>query len=174
MSKIALGAASLFATLLRVAGYILGIPMLLFTALAVVDVANGLSVSILLFLLAFDLACALLVYGGMRIKRRVLRFKRYVWLISQEGITSIPKLAVETHQTALYVKNDLYSMIRSRYFVNARIDETSARIIIEHPLDELDVTGLDTETVVCTGCGASVTKRRNTAASCEYCGSAVA
>ena len=156
-------------------GYALGIPIMLTTILGISMLLKGNSEEGLfaatLFFLVIDLACVVLIIIGLRIKRRIRRFKEYVHLISQEQITSLREIADATGRTFSFVESDLQSMIRHKFFPSARIDEITEEIIITRSLNGIDITGLDMETVFCMGCGAPVVKRRHSAAQCEYCGS---
>ena len=173
MSKIFLVLHALLGKVFSIVGYVMGASFLFTTILAFsMPVKDGQVSSIFIFG-GLTLACAGLVAAGLRIKRRIQRFKEYVHLISQKKKTLLADMAKETGKTVEFIKNDLQTMIKLKYFANAHIDEAGLELVVDKPFDGVDVTGIDMETVVCKGCGASVFKRRNTVVQCEYCGSAI-
>ena len=173
-SKTVLVAKSLLGTILIIVGAAPGLPFLLVAVLAATLLAEDGSLLVMITFLFLTLACAIPVVIGVRIKRKIKRYRNYVHLISQEERISLRKLAHETGQTVPFLERDLQSMIRMKYFQDAYIDEARSEIVVRHPFDGIDITGLDMETVICPSCGANLVKRRNTSAQCEYCGSAVA
>jgi len=80
----------------------------------------------------FVLPGALFIFLGIRIKRRIRRFRVYVSLISS-GTDSLDAIAGFTGKTTLFVINDIQKMIRKRYFSSATIDLANNRVVIFRP-----------------------------------------
>lgn len=117
---------------------------------------------------------------GARIKRRIKRFKRYVFLISSRHMTSLAELAAGTSQSVDFVRKDLQKMIDKKFFTNAVIDMSADEIIIAGRAASVPPPGpvpasaqSEPETFTCKGCGASGIKEKGQPGICEYCGSAV-
>ena len=174
MSKVVLTTHAFLGKICRILGCFISIPFFLVTILAISMLPNGGKLSTVFIMLLYTLVGVALVVSGTLLKRRIRRYREYVHLISEKSMTSFAELARATRQSSAYVKNDLQSMIKSKYFSNATIEEGKESIVIWRPFDGVDATGLDLETVICISCGAKVTKRRNTVSNCEYCGSLIA
>lgn len=131
-----------------------------------------------IFTLVLLAGCVFLIIKGAKIKKRIKRFKKYVYSISVENMTSLNDLAESTHQSVDYVRNDLQDMISRKFFANASIDMATNKIVVgcrnisttfQHSAQPVSQT--EYETFNCTGCGALGTKLKGTQGSCEYCGS---
>jgi len=136
------------------------------------------------FVLAFILIAVgvFLVLKGLQIKRRIRRFKEYVFLISQ-GKTSLEHIASSTSQSVDFVRRDLQKMINKRFFASAAIDIATNQILIGGVVPQPAPSILTPQVSVappqfinftCSGCGATGTKPEGTPTRCEYCGSVLA
>jgi len=128
------------------------------------------------FFIGFSLFIVLLgvffILMGVRIKRRIRRFRRYVTLISVKDMVSLDNIAVATSRPVDFVRRDLQKMIDKRFFKDATIDYVRNEINIgQRPAQEMAHVG-QSQTVVfsCSGCGATGTKTEGVPNSCGYCG----
>ena len=173
MKNISIHLRELAGKILIFMGCFFGAPFVFVTLFVLSSIGTPGRIPSFFILLGIDLVFAALVVTGIRIKRRVRRFKEYVRLISEEHTTSLWNIAKATGKTVEFIRRDLQTMIKLKYFHNAHIDESKGEIIIPHPLDGVDAAGLNTETVVCENCGSEIIKRINDVGVCEYCGSAI-
>ena len=174
MSKVSIAASGLLAKILCIAGAIIGIPFVIvtFAGFAIVDFKDMFPSFFIFF--AIDIACAALVVAGIKIERRIRRFKTYVHIIAKNQKTALRNLAKETGRDIAFVTTDIRSMIKLKYFANAYIDEDSQEIIVQHMLGDVDMTDITSEIVECKNCGAETKKQKSTLSYCEYCGSPIA
>lgn len=160
-------------------GYMLAIPMI-FTLisnpppeLGEVYPATEIKVTSLIFLAI----AALLIYYGVKTKRRLKRFKRYISIITTENTASLEEIAGKTSKSVDFVMKDLQTMINKKYFVDAYIDENAHEIVLkkrEHKAASVQIessTFSEMVTVTCKGCGASNSVQKGSSCECEFCGS---
>ncbi|MDR2599022.1 MAG: hypothetical protein LBC73_01950 [Oscillospiraceae bacterium] len=127
--------------------------------------------SVGLFIAFFFLAVGVsLIIKGIQIKRRIKRFKKYVFLISNQQINSIDSIATITKKPVDFVKKDLLTMINKRFFSNASISNKTNEIIIAGVMPQ-STNQSGVEIYSCSGCGALGTKQIGIIKYCDYCGS---
>ena len=121
----------------------------------------------------FMIVGGLFIYSGIRIKRRINRFKHYVSLISLQGITNLEMLAAQTAKPVMFVRDDLQNMINKKFFRNASIDALKGEILILGGQTLEPGSPASMENYNCSRCGGSGIRERGSASICEYCGSVV-
>ena len=178
-SKIAIIANATMGKIASINGYFWGVLMLLVLLFGSSDDLSkeetiGANI-ICIIIIAF---CVFLIIKGIRIKKRIKRFKKYIALISAEQMTSLENIAANTNESVEFVKKDLQTMIKKKFFANATIDNVSNEIIIgdnsaENSLLYKADTQAELEAYTCPGCDASGNKPKGKSITCEYCGSAV-
>lgn len=173
-SKVALVASTILGKICSVVGYgwviLLGLPLL--------AGAYGSEFFTYVMLAVMMGAGVFLIIIGRKIKRRIVRFKQYVGLLSSGNATSVQALANATAQTPEFVQNDVQNMIRKMFFTNAFIELGTGEIIIGHrqqaATNTVQSTSNEVITVKCAGCGAVNSKQKGINATCDYCGSPLA
>ncbi|MDR3597617.1 hypothetical protein [Clostridium sp.] len=137
--------------------------------------------SIILLLIFLVIGTLLIVYG-IKTKKRIQRFKKYVSIMSLENETSLENIANSCSQSLDFVTKDLQIMINQKFFINAYIDKNTNAIILERKYatyTQDTVKKADTvesnksKAVTCKNCGASNNITIGTVAECEFCGSAI-
>jgi len=113
---------------------------------------------------------ALGIAKGFQIKRRIKRFRRYVFLLSAKGMSSIDALAASTGKAADFVKKDLQKMIDKKFFVRAMIDDASNELIIGSTGGQ-SIPQTPVRVAACQNCGAKMKAAAGQIAECAYCGS---
>ena len=135
---------------------------------------HGVSIFVIVFFVLISFA---VLYTGVRMRFRIRRFKRYVYLISYENKNKPQDFAEDIGKPVAFIKKDIQKMIRMKYFKNVQFSELTQELIISGIQDTkrglIDVTGLNEERIACRGCGAEVVKKKNITVYCEYCGTAV-
>jgi hypothetical protein len=176
-SKAAVVVNAILGRVASLVGYIGGFFFLLGTV-ALLSTSDTSSLPVSLILLAIF---GVLIFKGSQIKRRIMRFKRYVFLISKQNITSLDSIAANTSKSVDFVRKDLQVMIRKNFFVNATIDTATNEIIIagstapsaSAPAQAQPNTQLEAEVFTCPGCGASGKRHKGVPGNCDYCGSLI-
>jgi len=132
-----------------------------------------------IILLVFLAMGTLLIVYGIKIKRKITRFKKYVSIISLENQTSLENIASICSQSMDFVTNDLQMMINKKFFTNAYIDKNTNEIVLQKKnstttkgVMKKDET-VELKIFTCKNCGASNNITTGTSAECEFCGSAV-
>ena len=115
----------------------------------------------------------LFIYNGIRIKRRINRFKHYVSLISLQGITRLEILAAQTAKPVTFVREDLQKMINKKFFRSASIDAIKGEILITGGQTFAQGSPASLENYNCSRCGGSGIQEKRSTTICEYCGSVV-
>ena len=114
---------------------------------------------------------------GIRLKKRVIRCKKYVALIYGQQITSIYDIAVSTSRTNDFVRRDLQKLIIKGYLTDLEIDLAANRVIAGSKTAQAQAARqaeLDKyEKYACSNCGASGVRLKGEQKVCEYCGSAL-
>jgi len=136
----------------------------------ITDGPNALAVGIAFY---FMIVGGLLIYNGIRIKRRINRFKHYVSLISLQGITNLEMLAAQTAKPVIFVRDDLQKMINKKFFKSASIDALKGEILIAGIQTLEQGSPANMENFNCSRCGSSGVRERGSTPICEYCGSVV-
>ncbi|WP_459479704.1 hypothetical protein [Clostridium saccharoperbutylacetonicum] len=133
--------------------------------------------TIIALLIFIAIGTWLIIYG-IKTKRKILRFKKYVSIISLENGTSLEIIANECSQSIDFVRKDLEVMITQKFFTNAYIDRNTNEIVLERKNNPEVLNNTMTETeaveskvVTCKNCGASNNITIGTIAECEFCGS---
>lgn len=132
---------------------------------------QGIYFIIVVFMMLLGL---ILIIPGLKIKRRIKRFRNYVALISAKRLTSLDLIANSMNQSVDFVRKDIQKMIDSKYFKDAYINRDTNEIIIAHAYSQAadrPQSAVEMQSVTCSGCGAANTKPKSEAANCEYCGS---
>lgn len=125
---------------------------------------------------------------GVKTSRRAQRYRNYIELIINEGLTSIDNIA--TNMSVNYEKaiKDLQKIIDIGYFEDTYINESQREIVLpKAPFEEIEEiednvkqpeikqtqVKKESEFVVinCKGCGANNKIKRYTVGECEFCGS---
>jgi len=165
---------TLLGHLLCIIGYSLGSLTLLALILSSIGAyETAVEYETIVVALLFLTICVALIVMGTRIKGRLNRFKRYVSLMSLQKLDSISDIASYMSKSADFVQKDLQKMISRRFFVNAKIDLNSNKIIICPGTLPGQVGSAGYEVFQCPGCGASGTRVRGVLGYCDYCGSPV-
>jgi len=121
----------------------------------------------------------LLIIGGIKTKKTIQRFNKYVSMICLENQTSIENIASASSQSIDFVTKDLQTMINIRFFTNAYIDKNTNEIVLtKNNITAKNSTSkktedLDIKVVTCKNCGASNNITSKSTAECEFCGSAL-
>lgn len=113
---------------------------------------------------------------GILLKARIQRFKNYIDLITNHNITSFDKIAQNTNRSPKYVKRDIKTMIRTRLFVNAYIENDSIIIKGLEPIDQKPSSkpgSAEVKIVICSSCGAKNRVTVGAVEECEYCGAPI-
>lgn len=181
-SKGAVVASSITGKIASILGYIVGGFSLLIILFGMTDLESEGAVPALIFFIIIFILSILSVLKGLSIKKRLLRFRKYVELISVDHITSLENIAASTSQSIDFVRADLQKMIDKKYFINANLDLRSGEVIIGGNKAPAQASAESTpqnnqisyETVKCPGCGATNVKPMGATSSCEYCGSVLA
>jgi hypothetical protein len=185
-SKVALVVNTTLGKIASIVGYVLGSMSLIAIIYAFQD-QNTEGSDLLADMIIFSLFLALsvfLIVKGIQIKRRIKRYKRYVFLISTQQMTALENLAASTSQSIDFVRNDLEKMIHKKFFANAAIDMAANEIIIGGGTTHAPASTsafqqaksaaqTELEVFTCSKCGASGTKAKGMPGSCDYCGSVV-
>lgn len=143
------------------------------------------NVSTVIFVIVFLAIAALLISHGIKTKRRIKRFKRYVNIISGKSQTSLENIASICSQSIDFVTNDIQKMINKKFFIDAYIDQNTNEIVFQNndntvakeaviedkPIKEDKLVKV--KVITCKGCGASNSIPKGTTAQCEFCGSAI-
>jgi len=171
VSRAAVTISTIIGKLLSIFGYITAFITFIVIVVLVEDAANVDEVDIALLLIFIAIAAALIT-GGIKIKRRIRRFRRYVAFISTSGTTSIDNIAANTGKSVNFVRNDLQKMITKKFFANATIDYVTNEIIIRgvQPVQATNPGTTKLEAFTCMGCGASGTRLQGSSGNCDYCG----
>lgn len=174
-SRSAIIVSALLGKISSVIGYaiaiVLGLPL-------VIGAFTGLPE--IMFVLFFMAIAAWLIVVGIKTKRRIKRFKKYIHIITGENHTSIENIAAITLQSVDFVAEDLQRMIDKKFFVNAHIDRRTNEIILQKRNGETWVTPVvnnkpaEMMAVSCSGCGAINSIQKGTVGECEFCGSPLA
>lgn len=116
---------------------------------------------------------------GIKTKKRIRRFKKYITIISVEKTNSIENIAAATSQSVDFVINDIKVMINKKYFANAYIDLNSKEIVFRNkPMKAEENVNKETMSVeyvivTCNGCGATNKLIKGQHGECEFCGSPI-
>lgn len=133
----------------------------------------------LILVLIFLALAALLITYGIRTKRRINRFKRYVGIISIENQPYLENIAGACSQSVDFVAKDLQKMIDKKFFINAYIDKNTNEIVLERKNTTTTNEAINNnkavefKAVTCKCCGASNKIPAGLVAECEFCGSAI-
>ena len=199
-SKVAVVASSALGKIASVVGFVMGACSLIVIIVGITDMDTSGAVAAIV-LLSFVFAFSVfLIAKGSQIKRRIRRFKHYVFLISKRQMTSLDKIAAEMMKSVKFVNDDLQMMIRRKFFTAAIINTVTNEIIIGGAAAAFVADAMPTgmaaaigaaaagaaagtaaagsaqnvmEVYICSGCGASGAKQKGEIGRCEYCGSAV-
>lgn len=175
-TKVALVASSFMGKIKSIIGYTVGAFSLLCMIFALSDINGEGAIEALVFFTVVFIGCIFLVLSGFKTKKRIIRFKKYVLMISNENLTSLQNIASATNQSVDFVKNDLQIMINKKFFANAHIDSKMGEIIIGDQnktnlvAQALENRNIETLTLKCNGCGAINSKHVNESNTCDYCG----
>lgn len=126
---------------------------------------------------------AVLIYFGRKMQRDGLKYKKYISIVVNNGITSIDEIASAVPCTYEAAVADLQKMIEIGYFSYAYIDSGSRRLVMpgyssdEENTDDdgMDIVGErpsvpEQKIVTCSSCGARNKVTEGRISECEYCG----
>ena len=182
--------STLISKIMGLVGYVVGI---FFALIALVLLIDGDISGALILFFVFAFPFLLLAWQGRRIKKRIMRFRSYIHFISTQQTGSLHVIATQTNLPVEFVKTDIETMIRKRYFVNAYINHETMEICFagktsfpHSGMQQIGVVAATSssshtpfapgqsvarlESFTCGGCGASGTKPQGGSAICEYCG----
>ncbi len=156
---------------------------MLFGLTAIILITNekgsGKAAGVILCLIFMTVSIGLIVFG-IRTKRRIKRFKRYVTIIVDRNEKSIENIAGSTSKSIEFVMNDLQTMINKKFFANAYIDGSRKEIIVGNKTVPIDPTTARRDSVqapsvviACKGCGATNRIAKGKSGECEFCGSPI-
>jgi len=173
-SKAAVAINSFFGHLLCLTGYFLGSVMALslITGFAGAYDESYANEATILGAVTIIL-CAVAVFTGTRMKKRVDRFRQYVSLMSSQKLTFVGDIADRTSRSDDDVKKDLQKMISKRFFVNASLDMTTNQIIVCASTLPGRGDAVEYDVFCCSGCGATGTRAKGMMGHCDYCGTPV-
>jgi hypothetical protein len=118
-----------------------------------------------------------LILIGNKNKRAARRYKRYITIISNQGITSIDELAAAVSVSYDAAVKDLQKMLDLGFFAGAYIDAARREILLPENHPNAYETGDRPErkdtVVICKGCGANNKIGKNSVGECEFCGSPI-
>lgn len=173
-SRSAIVISRILGTLSSIIGYtiviIFGIPLVLG---AFKDAGS------IIFVLICLAIAAVLIVNGIKIKKTIKRFKKYISIISVENQTSLENIASICSQSIDFVTNDLQKMINKKYFTNAYIDKSTNEFVLQkkNHITENNVMKKDDAVelmvVTCKSCGASNSVPKGMVTECEFCGTAI-
>ena len=181
-TKAAVAASAVTGKVLTAIGYI-GMLLSLFAVfLRMSDPEGGYLVTFMYTL--FTAVFIIIIILGSMSRRRVKRFRQYVFLISEKHMTSIEDIADSTLRDAGFVKRDLGKMIEMQYFNDAVIDLKKDEIVINGRsssyttlLNKSQKVQMamrsELTTYSCPECGAPGIKIKNILSTCEYCGTLI-
>lgn len=153
-------------------GYTGGVLALFIIILGITDMGSEGAVTAMIFFVFILACCIFLIYQGIRIKKRISRFYKYISIISTNQITPLAKIAASTSQSVDFVRDDLQKMIDKRFFVRTHIDMDTDEIVINWH-DGADFiqdsrTELEPEAGDDSGSGVANTEPTGKPESCEY------
>lgn len=134
--------------------------------------------SIIVILIFITIGTLLIVYG-IKTKRKIIRFKNYVSIVSLENQTSLENISSACSQSIDFVTKDLQRMINQKFFTNAYIDKNTNEIVLQkkHITASDNIVKraekVESKAVTCKSCGASNNIIIGKIAECEFCGSAI-
>jgi hypothetical protein len=133
--------------------------------------------TIIVLLIFIAIGTWLIIYG-IKTKRKIIRFKKYVNIISLENENSLENIANACSQSIDFVIKDLEVMIAQKFFTNAYIDRDTNEIVLERKNNSevsnniiAKTEAVESKVVTCKNCGASNNITIGTVAECEFCGS---
>lgn len=171
-SKVNIAISKIVGKILSIVGYaslFLGVFGLIFE----LTYEDGVDSAGLILGVFFVVIGAFCVFKGHQIKRRIVRFRKYVALISIQKMFSINDIASATMQNPAFVINDLQTMINKRFFVNAIINRATGEIQIAglQAKQSEETAHIQLEAFTCHGCAATGAKPVGGNTTCDYCGS---
>jgi hypothetical protein len=130
----------------------------------------------------FLIATIVLNYFGRRLKRKGLKYKKYIDLVVNSGIMDIETLSNLMSKPYEEVYSDIEEMIEKGYFKRTYINDKHQIVIVSSkvndvPLDSSSSNSDEREirkvVVRCSACGANNEVGINKVSECEYCGSKI-
>lgn len=127
--------------------------------------------------LFFVFAGLALVFVGRTSAKKAVKFKKYIKLIVNEGLRSIPTIAAAIPSTHAEATQDIQEMIKKGFFMDAYINFSTDKLVFireEEKETTLQSNMLTNQLVVsCGGCGANNKVANGQVAECQYCGSLI-
>ncbi|PID87748.1 MAG: hypothetical protein CSB06_03675 [Bacteroidia bacterium] len=124
------------------------------------------TITVALIFIALNL---FIYYKGYKRKQLIKKFKHYIIIISEKQDGRITNIANYTGKPETYIKKQIQSMIKRKYFKNAFIDHSKNSIIIPG-LPQIKPENTQKQ-IKCKNCGASVQYIPEETTVCAYCGS---
>jgi uncharacterized membrane protein YqjE len=112
---------------------------------------------------------ATLILTGNMLKNRAKRYKRYIAIVWNDGISDIHKVSSIVRLPYDRVIKDLQRMINKGFLPNGYINADSGRIFLSEM--ERESNRPDYDIVSCKNCGAHKKVEVGTIVQCDFCGS---
>ncbi len=163
---------------------IVGWPLAVFWVIGLIiylspsDMTSGDKASGLLISIIFELIGIALIVYGIKIKKKVKRFRRYIDIILNNNQIVVDNIASIVGKPINIVMTDLQKMIDKGYFKGAHIDKVSHEIVLDRRSengvsnkvdDSVELSSV--KVVECKSCGAKNQVRNGSYGECEFCGS---
>lgn len=163
---------------------IVGWPLAIFWLIGLIiyltssDMTSGDRTAGLIVSIIFELIGIVLIVYGIKTKKKVKRFRRYVDIILTNNQTVIDNIAGVVGQPVNIVMSDLQGMIKKGYFTGAHIDAVSHEIVLTRRNENIvsnmvdnNVESGSVQVVECKSCGAKNQVMSDSYSECEFCGS---
>lgn len=144
-----------------------------------VSISEGFGSDDISTIIFFIIAGAALVLTGNNITKNAGKYKKYLSIIVNQGITSIDSIASASSVSYEAAKKDIEKMIDKGYFSGAYINDGSRELVLpradykESMEQNNNEQHMETKVVVCKSCGANNTVIVGKTAECEFCGSPI-
>lgn len=142
--------------------------------------------------LFYTIGGAALIYYGNKNKKKVERYKQYIDLVINQGITSLDTISNTLNISYDISRNEILTLISKGTFKGARIDDVQRCIVTTNPVASAPRVGIEefansmsqlagslgmangggsTEVIAkCPGCGGTMAAIKGQAVECDYCG----
>lgn len=124
--------------------------------------------------LFFVFAGLALVFVGKMSAKKAVKFKKYIKLIVNEGLRSIPSIAAAIPATADEATEDIQEMIKKGFFMDAYINFSTNKLVFIREENQVESNLMTSQLIVsCNGCGANNKVASGQVSKCQYCGSLI-
>lgn len=130
----------------------------------------------------FLIAAVVLNLIGRRLKKKGLKYKKYIDLVVNSGIIQIEILSNIMLKPYKEVYSDIEDMIEKGYFKRTYINDKHEIVIVKSNVNSATADSVSTKidevvntmiVVRCSACGANNEVALNNVSECEYCGSKI-